>query len=35
MERQFYRAIRTLERIQGMRLGEIGPPADVIEYDGI
>ena len=35
MERQFYRAIRTLERIQGMRLGEIGPPTAVIEYDGI
>jgi len=28
-------AIRTLEHIQGMRLGEFGPPAAAIEYDGI
>lgn len=33
LERQFYRAVRTLERLQALRLGKIPPPS--IEYDGL
>lgn len=34
MEREFYRAVRTLERLQASRLGELSPRMTV-EYDGL
>lgn len=33
LERQFYRAVRTLERLQAIRLGRMAQPC--IEYDGL
>lgn len=33
LERQFYRAVRMLQRLQAIRLGEMAPP--FIEFDGL